>query len=180
MYSVHALYTSTHPTHTHMHTHFNVPFLCTHIIYRKLYHLPYPLLIFSSSFRSSYCMAFIPLAVTLGSYFSRCFHKAYMYMNVHTCAHNAFLCKWTCSLYSFSKHCVHTQMYTYSTLTLLHKWNLVRRYSCTIHLHTYTHTPWQTLNLSNDATHTTHTHVLACKICSAQPVHCTCTCIQFH
>ena len=119
--------------------------------------------------------------VTLGSYFSHCFHKAYMYMDVHTCAHNAFLCKWTCSLYSFSKHCAHTQMHTYSTLTLLHKWNLVRRHSCTIHLHTYTHTPWQTLNLSNDGTHTTHTHMyLACKFCSAEPVHCTCTCILFH
>ena len=66
------------------------------------------------------------------------------------CAHNAFLCKWTCSLYSFSKHCAHTQMHSYSILTLLHKWNLVRRHSCAIYLHTYTHTPWQTLNLSND------------------------------
>ena len=44
--------------------------------------------------------------------------------------------------------------------TLLHKWNLMRRYSCTIHLHTYTRTPWQTLNLSNDGTHTTHTCTL--------------------
>ena len=105
------------------------------------------------------------------------FHKAYMYMNVHTCAHNAFLCKWTCSLYSFSKYCAHTQMHTYSTVTLLHKWNLVGRYSCTIHLHTYTHTPWQTLMM----VHTPHTHMyLACKICSAEPVHCTCTCILFH
>ena len=56
--------------------------------------------------------------------------------------------------------------------------DLVHIYSCTIHLHTYTHTPWQTLNLSNDGTHTPHTHMyLACKICSAEPVHCTCTCI---
>ena len=75
------------------------------------------------------------------------------------------LCKWTCSLYTFSKHCAHTQMHTYSTLSLLHKWNLVHRYSCTctIHLHTYTHTPWQTLNLSNDGTHTTHTCTLHAK-----------------
>ena len=101
-------------------------------------------------------MAFVPLAVTLVSYFSCCFHKAYMYMNVHACAHT--LCQWTYSLYSFSKHCAHTQMHTYSTLTLLHKWNLVGRYSCTIHLHTYTHTPWQTLNLSNDGTHTCTLH----------------------
>ena len=119
-------------------------------------------------------MAFVPLAVTLGSFFSRCFHKVCMYMNVHTCAvcppcrptniyfsDSAFLCKWTYlfTVYTFSKHCAHTQMHSYSTLTLLHKWNLVPRYSCTIHLHTYTHTPWQTLNLSNDGTHTTHTHV---------------------
>ena len=93
-----------------------------------------------------------------GFLFFTCFHK--VYMNVHTCVHNAFLCKWTCSLYSFSKHCAHTQMHTYSTLTLLHKWNLVRRHSCAIHLHTYTHTPWQTLNLSNDGTHTIHTCTL--------------------
>ena len=57
----------------------------------------------------------------------------------------------------FSKHCAHTQMHMYSKLTLLHKWNLVHRYSCTIYLHTYTHTPWQTLNLSNDGT-THHTY----------------------
>ena len=103
----------------------------------------------------------------------------WMYTLVHTM--HSYVNGPTCSLYTFSKHCAHTQMHTYSTLSLLHKWNLVRRHSCTIHLHTYTHTPWQTLNLSNDGTHTPHTHMyLACKICSAEPVHCTCTCILFH
>ena len=59
--------------------------------------------------------------------------------------------------------------------TLLRKWNLVGRYSCTIHLHTYTRTPWQTLNLSNDGTHTTHTHThVPCMqdlFCSTCPLH---------
>ena len=93
--------------------------------------------------------------------------------------------KWTCSLYSFSKHCAHTQMHTYSTLTLLHKWNFVHIYSCTIHV---THTPWQTLNLSNDGTHVACMQDLFCWTC---PLHMhlhsiplnwsyACTCMRGH
>ena len=55
--------------------------------------------------------------------------------------------------------------YTYSTLTLLRKWNFVHIYSCTIHV---THTPWQTLNLSNDGTHVPCMQDLFCWTC---PLH---------
>ena len=120
------------------------------------------------------CTHTVPLVETLCSYFSHChcFHKVYMCMNVHTCTHT-MLCT---SLYTIYGHTYST--YTYSTLALLRKWNLVHNtyiHSCTVHLyarilmkkikHVYTHS---------------HTHMYIARKVYSKLVLCTCTCIIFH
>ena len=53
----------------------------------------------------------LPLAMTLGSYFSHCFHKAYMCMNVHTCAHIMQI--------AYTPYSSHTHTHTH-THTVIH------------------------------------------------------------
>ena len=105
-------HTQTHPCHTHTYTHahtyththrdwacitctcsdFGLLFLklfsqsiqlceCTHLHCYMYVNSLY--IIFSTHTQSE----LVPLAATLGSYFSHCFHKAYVCMNVHTCLH---------------------------------------------------------------------------------------------
>ena len=123
---VNSLYTIFVPhTHTHTHTHTNRHTHTTHACTHRL----------------------VPLAVTsIGFSFSHCFHKVYMCMNVHTCAHT-LLCTQPVH-HILVTHTAHT----HSTLALLRKWNLVHNtyiHSCTVHLyacilmknikHVYTH-----------------------------------------
>ena len=77
----------------------------------------------------------VPLAETLGSYFSHCFHKVYMYMNVHTCAHT-LLCtqpdtiylshiqhihiQYTCIVTEMESCAQHIRTLLYSTLVRTH------------------------------------------------------------
>ena len=94
---------ATRHTHTHTHTHMR---LCSHTVFTKhtcvqcmnvhtcivMYIACAP----SSSHTHKHThtqththkhtqTGLVPHAVTLGFYFSHCFHKAYMCMNVHTC-----------------------------------------------------------------------------------------------
>ena len=92
-----------------------------------------------------------------------------MYTLVHT----------HCYVHSLTPYICHTySTYTYSTLALLQKWNLVHNtyvHSCTVHLyarilmnnikHVYTRSP---------------THMYIARKVYSKLVLCTCTCIIFH
>ena len=68
--------------------------------------------------------------------------------------------------------------YTYSTLALLRKWNLVHNtyiHSCTVHL--YARIPMK--NIKHVYTHL-HTHMYIAHKVYSKLVLCTCTCIIFH
>ena len=124
-YTIFVPHTHTY-THTHTHTHTHTTHACTHRL--------------------------VPLAVTsIGFSFSHCFHKVYMCMNVHTCAHT-LLCTQPVQ-HIFVTHRAHT----HSTLALLRKWNLVHDtyiHSCTVHL--YAHILMK--NIKHVYTHS-HTHM---------------------
>ena len=94
-------------------------------------------------------------------------------VHVHECAHTLLCTQPVHPIY-------HTySTYTYSTLTLLRKWNLVHNtyiHSCTVHLYAWI----QMKNIKHVYTHS-HTHMyIAHKAYSAKLVLCTCTCIVFH
>ena len=98
-------------------------------------------------------------------------------VHVHECTH---LCTHIV-MYTACTPCIcHTySTYTYSTLTLLRKWNLVHNtyiHSCTVHLYAWI----QMKSIKHVYTHS-HTHIyIAHKAYSAKLVLCTCTCIVFH
>ena len=125
---VNSLYTIVVP-HTHTHTH-------THTTHARTHRL-------------------VPLAVTsIGFSFSHCFHKVYMCMNVHTCAHT-LLCTQPVH-HVFVTHTAHTHKYT---CIVIRKWNLVHNtyiHPCTVHLYARI----LMKNIKHVYTHShTHTHV---------------------
>ena len=108
-------HTCTHAymhTHSHTHRHTHTDWTCTtcgdfgsyfsHCIHKACTcartHLhcyvnsPYTIFVTNTHTHThthmhTHRQGFVPLADTLGSYFSHCFHKSYMCMNVHRCAH---------------------------------------------------------------------------------------------
>ena len=109
-------HTHTHPCHTHAHTHTHATHAHTHtpmphtdwafitctcsdfgllfltlfshsVQLRECTHLHCYVNSLYTIFVTHTQSEIVPLAMTLGSYFSHCFHKAYMCMNVHTCLH---------------------------------------------------------------------------------------------
>ena len=135
--NTHATHTHTRPCHTHTNTHTNMPIPQTHK------HTHYATHTHAQT-------GLVPLAVTLGSYFSHHFYKAYMCMYVHmkiafvtifvththtnTYTHTDRACT-TCSdlfLTPFSQsihvhECTHVHSYSLCTIFITHT-----------HKHTYT------------------------------------------
>ena len=94
-------------------------------------------------------------------------------VHVHECAH---LCTHIVMYTACTPYICHTySAYTYSTLALLWKWNLVHNtyiHSCTVHLYARI----KMKNIKHVYTHShTHVHCVMSKL-----VLCTCTCILFH
>ena len=92
-----------------------------------------------------------------------------MYTLVHT----------HCYVHSLTPYICHTySTYTYSTLALLQKWNLVHNtyvHSCTVHLYARI--------LMNNIKHVytrSHTHMYIARKVYSKLVLCTCTCNIFH
>ena len=92
-----------------------------------------------------------------------------MYTLVHT----------HCYVHSLTPYICHTySTYTYSTLALLQKWNLVHNtyvQPCTVHLYTRI--------LMNNIKHVytrSHTHMYIARKVYSKLVFCTCTCNIFH
>ena len=164
---MHELYTPvhTHITHTHTHTHTQtglVPLAVTlgsyfsHCIHKARTcartHLhcyvnsPYTIFVTNITHKHTHThththrAGLVPLAETLGSYFSHCFHKSYMCMNVHICAHtHAYahthtqtgLVPLAVTLGSYFSHCL------YKAYMNVH----ICTHTC-IHTHTHTHRDW--------------------------------------
>ena len=93
-----------------------------------------------------------------------------MYTPVHThCYVHSLYIIYICHTYS---------TYTYSTLALLRKWNLVHNtyiHSCTVHLYARI----QIKNIKYVYTHS-HTHMYIASKVYSKLVLCTCTCNIFH
>ena len=97
-------------------------------------------------------------------------------VHVHECTH---LCTHIV-MYTACTPCIcHTySTYTYSTLALLRKWNLVHNtyiHSCTVHLYARI----LMKNIKHVYTHS-HTHMYIARKVYSKLVLCTCTCIIFH
>ena len=99
---------------------------------------------------------------------------------MHECTH---LCTHIVMYTACTPYICHTySTYTYSTLALLRKWNLVHNtyiHSCTVHLYARI----QMKNIKHVYTHThthTHTHMYIARKVYSKLVLCTCTCIVFH
>ena len=152
MYTPVCTHKCTH-THTHTHTHTQtglVPLavslgsyfshcihkVCTCTCARTHLHCYVNSLytIFGTNTNTHHTHRLVLLAVTsIGFSFAHCFHEVYMCMNVHTCCYVHSCTPYICHTYS-------TYMYTYSTLALLRKWNLVHNtyiHSCTCTVHLY-------------------------------------------
>ena len=94
-----------------------------------------------------------------------------MYMNVHTCAHTLLCIQPDTICHTYST-------YTYSTLALLQKWNLVHNtyvHSCTVHLYARI-----LMNNINHVYTRSHTHLYIARKVYSKLVLCTCTCNIFH
>ena len=92
-----------------------------------------------------------------------------MYTLVHTHCYVHSLTPYICRTYS---------TYTYSTLALLQKWNLVHNtyvHSCTVHLYARI----LMNNIKHVYTHS-HTHMYIARKVYSKLVLCTCTCNIFH
>ena len=108
----------------------------------------------------------VPLAVTLGSYFSHCLYKAYMCMNVHTCAHTH----------------AHTHTHTETGLVPLAEFLQSVHVHELTHIHTCAHTHsttcsdfgflFLTLSLFSQSTYMCmNVHTCAHTLLCTQPVH---------